>query len=69
MVSLYTKQRADRQSNATVDIPADVKDALKKFRFKKSTSNSAISGTFPPSMGTIELMDSKDRQGQVDYAD
>jgi hypothetical protein len=24
-----------------------VKDALKKFRFKKSTSNSAISGTFP----------------------
>jgi hypothetical protein len=30
-----------------VDIPADVKDALKKFRFKKSTSNSAISGMFP----------------------
>jgi len=49
MVSLYTKQRAERESNATVDIPADVKDALKKFRFKKSTSNSAISGT-PPSI-------------------
>lgn len=47
MVSLHQDEGADRQSNATVDIPADVKDALKKFRFKKSTSNSAISGMSP----------------------
>jgi hypothetical protein len=46
MVSPLKDDGAERQSNATVDIPADVKDALKKFRFKKSTSNSAISGTF-----------------------
>jgi len=49
MVSQYSRPEcedvgAKRQSNATVDIPSDVRDALKKFRFKKSTSNSAISG-------------------------
>jgi len=45
-----------------------VKDALKKFRFKKSTSNSAISGTFPPSTVVTELMESEDCQGEVDHA-
>lgn len=31
-------------STRTVDIPADVKEALKQFRFQKSKGNAAISG-------------------------